>query len=277
MTNKAKQYHEMVQKMRDFFLKKNFIEVPTQPIFSILAACEDPFTVSTFKFNGILWPLKQTGQMDLERILLENKDFEGVYCISTSYRNEPAPIPGRHELAFNMVEFESRGTFNDLLKFENELLIHLGFGSPVELQYNYLSDKYNTPILHAEHESRMWGEFGHNISLQNFPERTSPFWNMKYKGKGMFNKADVILFGQETIGSAERSTNPEEMKHFFETVSKGAYANKLYELFGKERVKKELNEFLSLDFFPRFGGGCGSTRLMRALELMEKEKATLIV
>ena len=224
-------YHELVQKMRTFFLDKGFLEAPTQSHLSILAACEDPFTVSTFKFNGNVWPMIQTGQMTLEQILLKNPKYNGLFCISTSYRDEPNPIEGRHEKVFPLFEFESKGNFCDLLKLENDLLIHLGFNSFIELEYEYVSEKYHASILQTEHETKLWKEFGHSVSLQRFPERTSPFWNMKYKGKGMFNKADIILFGQETIGSAERSTNPEEMKHFFDTVSEGAYANKLYELF----------------------------------------------
>jgi len=43
------------------------------------------------------------------------------------------------------------------------------------------------------------------------------------------------------------------------------YAQTLYDKFGKERVEKELDEFLSFDFFPRFGGGIGMTRMIRAL------------
>ena len=43
------------------------------------------------------------------------------------------------------------------------------------------------------------------------------------------------------------------------------YANLLYDLFGKNRVDKELDEFLSLDFFPRVGGGIGLTRLLSAM------------
>jgi len=39
----------------------------------------------------------------------------------------------------------------------------------------------------------------------------------------------------------------------------------LYHTFGKERVEHELEDFLSLDFFPRYGAGIGMTRLMRAL------------
>jgi hypothetical protein len=48
----------------------------------------------------------------------------------------------------------------------------------------------------------------------------------------------------------------------------------LFELFGKERVEKELEEFLSFDFFPRFGGGIGMTRLARAYQLMMEEVET---
>ena len=40
----------------------------------------------------------------------------------------------------------------------------------------------------------------------------------------------------------------------------------------KERVENELEEFLSYEFFPRFGWGCGLTRLARAWELMMVEK-----
>ena len=44
-----------------------------------------------------------------------------------------------------------------------------------------------------------------------------------------------------------------------------AVAELLYRLFGKERVEKELEEFLEFDFFPRSGGGIGMQRLMTAL------------
>ena len=78
-------------------------------------------------------------------------------------------------------------------------------------------------------------------------------------------KIDVILNGMETIGSAERSTDKEQMRDTFHTISDGEYANLLYKLFGKERVEKELEEFLEFDFFPRSGGGIGVTRIMQAI------------
>ena len=158
----------------------------------------------------------------------------------------------------------------ELVALEAELLEYLGFDSPVEVNYDDVCKEYgDVPILEDEHESRMWKELGPCVSLQNFPLRTSPFWNMK-KGEGdVFNKIDVILFGQETIGSAERSCSVEEMREMFLTISDGGYAGKLYELFGQERVERELEEFLAFDFFPRFGGGIGMTRLARAYDLLK--------
>ena len=266
-------YHKLVKKMRQFFLERNYKEVPTQSRLSILAACENPHSVKTFEYGGLIWPLPQTGQMWLEYELLNNPEWDGVFCISTSYREEKNPIPGRHELIFPMFEFESKGDMTTLIQLEKDLLEYLGFDTPVEKNYDDLCEEYGgVEILENEHEQRMWNELGSSVSLQHFPLRTHPFWNMKHNDIGIFNKVDVILFGQETIGSAERSCDVEKMREMFYTIENGGYANKLFELFGQERVEKELNDFLSFNFFPRFGGGIGMTRLARAYELMLEQK-----
>ena len=134
-------YHNVVAKMRRFFKnEKNFIEVPTQSRLSILAACEDPRTISQFVFDGINYPLPQTGQMWLEYEMLKNPELEGVFCVSTSYRNEPNPIEGRHQKIFPMFEFESKGNMQDLIKLEDELLKFLGFKSSIHMHYDCVCD-----------------------------------------------------------------------------------------------------------------------------------------
>lgn len=268
-------YDELVQKMRTFFLEKGYKEVPAQSRLSILAACENPHSITTFTYQGEVWPLPQTGQMWLEYELLKNPEWPGVFCLTTSYRQEKNPIAGRHELIFPMFEFESKGNMIDLENLENELLAHLGFDKPTQVDYDSLCNKYDTSILEAEHETKMWNEIGSVISLQNFPIRTNPFWNMKHQGGGVFNKIDVILYGQETIGSAERSCDVEKMREMFYTIENGNYCAKLFELFGKERVEKELDEFLSFNFFPRFGAGIGMTRLARAYEILKEQEMFL--
>jgi len=268
-------YNKIVKSLRAFFSTRlNFIEVPAQSRLSILAACEDPKTISTFNFRNQLYPLPQTGQMWLEQELLTNaKNEAGVFCITTSYRNEENPIAGRHDLIFPMFEFESFGTISDLLHLEADLLDFLGWDLELPYSfvrhikyYNELCTRYNTSIIEAEHEAMTLKDYGGTVFLVGSPQRSHPFWNIKRYEDGNYAKCDVILNGMETIGSAERSTDPEQMRQNFYTVSDGEYANLLFEKFGEARVERELEQYLALPMVPRFGGGIGLTRLARLLQ-----------
>ncbi len=272
-------YNQIIKQMRHFFQEmKGFIEVPAQPRLSILAACEDPKTITQFVFNGVNYPLPQTGQMWLEAEILKNPGVPGVFCITTSYRNEPFPIPGRHDKIFPMFEFESKGTMEDMKHLEAELLEYLGFSKPVSKLYSELCTKYDVEELSAKEELEMQKDFGNVVSLEHFPQHTHPFWNMKHNKEGVYNKVDVILYGIETIGSAERSSSVEEMRHNFFTISNGQYAKLLFSAFGEDRVRKELEDYLSRPMFPRFGGGIGITRMARAMQLaglLDKQYETM--
>ena len=163
--DECKNFHAVVKKLRGFFESKGFIEVHTQNKLSILAACEDPTTMATYNYSGNVWPLPQTGQMWLEHYLLDNPEEKGFFCLSTSYRNEPHPVPGRHDLIFPMFEFETRGNMNDLIQLEKELLEYLGFKKEMypdseypEGDYDEVSEKYNAELLEHEHETRLYKE-----------------------------------------------------------------------------------------------------------------------
>jgi aspartyl/asparaginyl-tRNA synthetase len=255
--------------LRSFFLDKGFEEVHTQNRLSILAACEDPFNVATYNYAGQVWPLPQTGQMWLEHELLSSPSSKGFFCVSTSYRQEPNAIPGRHDIIFPMFEFEMPGDINDLKKMEYELVEYLEFPKPTEKTYSDWQAYFDLPVdveMDATHELLMEKEFGSTM-ITDFPEMTSPFWNMsRYPGRTESKKIDVILGGMETIGSAERSCDVEKMRDTFHTITNGAYSELLYKLFSKERVEAELEKFLEFDFFPRVGGGIGMTRMIAALD-----------
>ncbi|MBI3573442.1 transposase [Candidatus Kaiserbacteria bacterium] len=264
-----KEYDAAVTKLREFFRMKGFIETPIQHRLSILAACEDPFTIATFNYAGNVWPLPQTGQMWLEYELLTKPSAPGYYCITTSFRNEANPIPGRHNLIFPMFEFETHGGMKELQKLETELLEFMKFGTASsfkELEYVDAAKHYGVEEIKAPDEAKMEKDYGPVVFLKNFPLYTSPFWNMKKEGDSA-HKIDVILYGIETIGSAERSTDPDEMRDLFNTISDGMYAKTLFAQFGPDRVKAELDKFLSHKFFPRCGGGIGLTRMIRAMKL----------
>jgi aspartyl/asparaginyl-tRNA synthetase len=264
-------FHSVVKKMREFFTARGFLEVHTQNRLSILAACEDPDTIATYQYSNQVWPLPQTGQMWLEYEMLKHPDrAPGYFCVSTSYRQEPTPVEGRHEVIFPMFEFEMKGGMDELLKMEKDLLEHLGFGTNgVEVDYRETATRYGVDILENEHEENLQEEHGEVVFLKDFPQESSPFWNMKLHEDDptKAKKVDVLMWGMETIGSAERSTSKEQMRKQFHEISEGQYAQKLYNLFDNERVDKELEEFLEFDFFPRSGGGIGMTRMIRAMKL----------
>ena len=148
----------------------------------------------------------------------------------------------------------------------------MGFGNKHSIvDKDYLEwceyfDLYDGEELTHKHEEEMCKKWqGRVCMIKNFPNYTSPFWNMRQNGDGTAAKIDVIISGQETIGSAERSDDTDEMWDMFHTISDGLYANLLYDKFGKNRVEKELKDFLDLDMIPRVGGGIGITRLLHAM------------
>jgi aspartyl/asparaginyl-tRNA synthetase len=263
--------------LKDFFTKRGYKESFPQPRLSILAACEDPKTIKTFEFDGELWPLPQTSQMWLERDLIVNKDdIDGVFCVTASYRDEPNPIKDRHLKSFPMFEAEHKGDMDHLIQTISECCVHLGLinkSSDIPIfKYDDLCEHYNVDILENEHEEMMWKEYGDVVGITYFPERTSPFFNMKddgvnKNGEKISKKVDFIICGQETFGCAEREIDPTIMKRNFQTISDGEYSKLLYDKFTKERVLSELDEFLSLPMIKRWGFGMGYSRLIRSLKI----------
>lgn len=261
-------FHACVSRLRDFFLSRWYVEVHTQDRLSILAACEDPTTVATFEYEWKIRPLPQTWQMWLEYELLMQPNLPWVFCLSTSYRQEKNPIVGRHEMIFPMFEFESKWTLEDLKQMEVELLDYIGFSKNKyhEITYKKASSYYKLKDLTNKEELKMINDFGNIVFLTHFPEYTSPFWNMK-RWWSTANKIDVIMYGMETIWSAEREIDPVIMKERFYTISDWWYAQLLFDKFWKVAVENELNQFLNHTFFPRYGWGIGMTRMIRAMKL----------
>ena len=127
-------------------------------------------------------------QMWLEHYLLEHPEENGFFCVSTSYRNEPDPIPGRHDRIFPMFEFELKGGMDELKKMEVELLEYLGFkknenGEYPSGNYDDVAKEYGVDELENEHEERLEKDHGPVFFLENFPRENGPFWNMKLQEK----------------------------------------------------------------------------------------------
>jgi len=264
----SQKFSKVVCHLRNFCYKYGLVEVCTQTRPSILAACEQPKTLTTHEISGTTYALPQTGQMWLEYELLRHPEWSGCFTLTSSYRDEPNPIPGRHQKIFPLFELELRGGEEEMVKTWTALFESFGFKGPFPLvEYETVCKLYNSDEVNNEEEEMLYKEYGPVVFVNKFPRRSNPFWNMKEHDDGTFAKIDVIFFGQETLGSAERSCNVNQMKAMFNDLEDGEYKNKLYEKFGKERVDREVDEYLQYDMFPRFGGGCGMTRLIRGLEM----------
>ena len=259
-----REFDNIIRLLRGFFQSRGYIESHTQNRLNILASCEDPESIATFEYGGQMWPLPQTGQMWLEHDLLKDPSLPGLFCLTTSYRAEKNPIEGRHDLIFPLFEFETSGDIDTLKQIETELLDFLGFKGNRIIRYKDVAVLYGAEILEAAHEEQLYQDYRHPVLITHFPVSTHPFWNMRLEGDEAC-KIDVIMGGMETIGSAERSCDPDQMYESFHSISDGRYAGRLYQLFGRERVERELVEFLRHDFFPRIGGGIGITRLIKAM------------
>jgi aspartyl/asparaginyl-tRNA synthetase len=269
-------FNAACQAIRQFCLSRKFVEMHAQNRLSIMAACEDPHNLATFNYAGSVWPLPQTSQMWLEYEILKNPTLAGIFSVSTSFRNEPRENE-RYDRIFPMFEIEFAGNMQDLIQFQKDLLLHLGFrycssrSDFFEIDYLDACEEFGVKELDHDHEAELCKRYGQVVFLKNFPEYTEPFWNMKRRDNGIAYKVDVIIAGNrisgmETIGSAQRSCNVEQMRTSFETISNGAYSKTLYSNFTTERVDKELNEYLNLTFFERVGMGIGMTRLIRIMD-----------
>ncbi len=267
----SRKFNFVIGKLRTFFLSKGYIECHTQSKLNVLAACEDPSTISTYEIGGKMFPQSQTQQMNLEFEIMNRPNVPGYFCVSTSFRNEKNPIRGRHLLAFPILEWESCGDMNTLIEIECELLKFLGYPEPVLVNYMDMCEKYGVSEISHKEEQMLYNDYGSAVLLMNFPRSSHPFWNMKensddLKLKDTFRKIDVILSGKESFGSAERETDVRLMRDNFFNISDGQYSQMLFNKFGEKRVMDELETYLELPFINRVGAGAGISRILSSMD-----------
>ena len=153
-----------VSKLREFFKYKMGLQKSILRAHTVYGCVRGSQTISTYNYGGKIWPLPQTAQMWLEDVLLSDPDLKGAFTVSTSYRNEPDPVPGRHELTFPMFEFEMKGNMTDLENLMISLCKDLGFsqtdGSFPGGDYNNVAKMYGVKELEHEHEARLEDDYG---------------------------------------------------------------------------------------------------------------------
>ena len=271
----AKMFSFVINHLTDFFRAYGFSHAHVQHLPSRVSACEDPTTVGLYYAYDpntgtyIPMPMKQTNQMDLEKLLLR-QGIPKSYTLTTSYRFEPKADFTRRWTQFPMFEFESVGNFNDLIVMLRKLIQSFGYSHDDirMIAYRDACKLFDVLEIGDEEENNLAETLGCKVVLlYHFPTYTHTFWNMKTDLQtGFAHKVDVIWGGQETIGGAERETSPDIMWDRFNQVEDGKYRDNMYRLFTQRLVDGEVREdYLTWDFVPRYGAGMGVVRLLNAL------------
>ena len=259
----------------------------------------------TFKY--LVFSMPQTQQMYLEKLLLlypkmfaEPNMPIGMFCESVSYRQERVEdmINGRHLAAFNILDFEFNGgdnvelAYGKLIHLLTNIVVGLGFGEKIRhIKANDLNP--NGPISSKDEASLCKDGDYSPVFITHFREIDEPFYNMEKHDDGVhFRKIDVLLpvmmptgeiVMMEVIGSAVRTNDTQLMRERFDSIMNGAYRDKLYELFEKDRVEMELEEYMQMvrdnSAMIRVGGGIGLQRLEAAWltqRALDKSKQSIL-
>lgn len=270
-------YHSVVTNLLNFAsANKIILSYPTPG--GILDACENPESVVKKVVGGKVIPDTQTGQMGLESLffdyfdLIEQELINGFCCLTQSVRDEKEP-EDRHFHIFPMFEIEIKGDKEKLYELVSALLMSFGFDKPVRIKYEDACTELGVSIIGSKEEHELYLRYGNCIALEDFPERSAPFFNMK-RENGVAKKIDFLLFGVEVIGSAERETDAEIMLEYFFTSNDQRFAAKLVSEFGLIETMKSLFRFLNKvqSKHVRSGFGMGIMRFIEALIKLESLK-----
>lgn len=283
-------YDEMVRGTRTFCHDDSLEEVHAGVGMLRLRACEDPDTMVVAAWKGgkkdgeapDYIPLPQSEQMGLEnRLMVEGRDTDamGYFCMSTSHRDEDDLASGRRLRVFPILEVEKWGGFDCLLRWQADYLRHMGFETPVVVDYRDYAQYRGVTFLNNDDERALAKDAGPVVQLVNHPAGEDdhgdswPFFNMKWEKdeRGVYaRKCDVIIDGVETFGSAERESCPLTMREQFYRSVNGRYAQRLFADMGEATIIAELEAYLGLFDSrkaldnTRFGMGVGFTRFMAA-------------
>ena len=247
-------------------------ELFLQHLPSILAACENPLSILKYMFNTTneWWAMPQTNQMWLELYLLQNYVENMCHTVTYSFRDE-INIEDRDKdrtvnKSFVMFEWEAKGNYQFLLDTIEKLVKSIGFKTITHVNYEAVCREFGVTIIDDFIEKQLNKYYDADVVLlKYFPERTNPFWNMDFDDQfHLYKKVDVIINGEECGGGAQRSTDKMLQHARFYSIEDGKYSQKLFNEFGENRVKNELDFYLSLKFVERVGMGWGLSRLVKA-------------
>ena len=203
-------YSIIVNKLRDFLDKLNFIETRAQNKLSLLTIADEPKLMCTFNYGGYVWPLPQSNLLLLQLELLTYPSLSGIYNICTSYKNNPDYTRFYNnicetDIVSPLFEFVMFGRYIDVKNIVLNILEELNFGPKstyIITSYDVVAKRYGSKELTVEKELNILSDSNVFI-LEYIPK---PVWNVKKIGNTQY-LSKIIIDNLEVATFMEYSTN----------------------------------------------------------------------
>jgi hypothetical protein len=238
-----KKYSFIINTLRNFFNKQNFVEIYTQNKLTLLSACNEYKLMCTFNYGGYVWPLPQSSVILMYYDLLINPELPGIYTLCTSYKNDQNYTKSmsdnflQADIVSPLFECITFGNYVDMYNTIIDLLTELGFNNSKYkfIKYADVAKKKGVKIVSYNDELGISTD-ADIVFLEYIPTLK---WGMKQTSKVIVNKLEILSF-------SEHMKEPRDIIESFLTVDNGQLSEFLYSQFSKERIEDELYKFTDL-------------------------------
>jgi len=254
---------EVIKALRDFLIKKRFLEVDT-PVLQPIAggAIAKPFVTKYNAYDMNVY-MRIAPELYLKRLLIAG--FDKVFEFSRCFRNEG--VDWSHNPEFTNLEFyQAYMEYNQLMKLTEELIIYVvkKVNGKLEIQRNSKKIKIKKPFKRITFEKLTKGKMTDKAFKQaikkikeptfviNHPMDISPL--AKKNDEKTVQRFQLIIDGIEIVNAFSELNNPlEQEKRFKEQAKKKGE---------KHEHDEEFIEALKYAMPPAAGFGMGIDRFV---------------
>jgi lysyl-tRNA synthetase class 2 len=258
---------KIIQALRDYLIKKEFVEVQTPTLQSIYGgALAKPFKTYYNAYNKDVY-LRIAPELYLKRLIVGN--FEKVFEFAKCFRNEGADWS--HNPEFTLLEFyQAYIDYNDLMKITEDLIIDVvkNINGKPEIVRGNKKIKLKKPFKKITFDKLTKGKMTDEIFKEeakklkeptfviNHPIEMSPL--AKEKDNKTVQRFQLIIDGVEIVNAFSELNNPEEQEKRFREQQKLKSEE-------KHTFDKDFVEALQYGMPPTAGWGMGVDRFVMLL------------
>jgi len=220
---------KIIQALRDFLIKRNFIEVQTPTLQSIYGgALAKPFRTHYNAYNRDVY-LRIAPELYLKRLIVGG--FEKVFEFANCFRNEG--VDWSHNPEFTNLEFyQAYIDYNELMKITEELIIDVvkKINGKAEIERNNKKIKLKKPFRKVTFENLTKGKMSDEIFKEEIKKIKEPVFVIdhpleisplaKKKDEKTVQRFQLIIDGIEIVNAFSELNDPKEQEKRFRDQQK---------------------------------------------------------